>query len=247
METLDSLVLIGLTFLLAGFVKGVIGMGLPTVSLAILTTGFGLIPAMSLMIVPSFITNVWQAGQGGAFRELVRRFWVMIVAVVAGVWFGGKVLVTGDTTTLTGLLGMLLCVYAVTGLSRFRIPPPGRAEPWLSPVMGGISGILTGLTGTFVVPGVLYLQSMGLNRNSLIQAMGMLFTVSTVALAVVLGHHKLMSVELGVYSLGGVVPALVGMVVGQRVRNRLSEAVFAKIFFASLLVLGAYIAARAFS
>ncbi|MBT3306170.1 MAG: sulfite exporter TauE/SafE family protein, partial [Alphaproteobacteria bacterium] len=89
METLDSLVLIGLTFLLAGFVKGVIGMGLPTVSLAILTTGFGLIPAMSLMIVPSFITNVWQAGQGGAFRELVRRFWVMIVAVVAGVWFGG--------------------------------------------------------------------------------------------------------------------------------------------------------------
>ncbi|MBT3306063.1 MAG: sulfite exporter TauE/SafE family protein, partial [Alphaproteobacteria bacterium] len=158
-----------------------------------------------------------------------------------------KVLVTGDTTTLTGLLGMLLCVYAVTGLSRFRIPPPGRAEPWLSPVMGGISGILTGLTGTFVVPGVLYLQSMGLNRNSLIQAMGMLFTVSTVALAVVLGHHKLMSVELGVYSLGGVVPALVGMVVGQRVRNRLSEAVFAKIFFASLLVLGAYIAARAFS
>jgi len=246
-ETPDSLIIIGLTFVLAGFVKGVIGLGLPTVSLALLTAGFGLIPAMSLMIVPSLITNVWQAGQGGAFRELARRFWLMMVAVVAGVWFGGTVLVAGDTTLLTGLLGALLCVYALTGMSRFRVPPPGRAEPWLSPVMGGVTGILTGLTGSFVVPGVLYLQSIGLDRNALIQAMGMLFTVSTAALAVVLGHHKLMSVELGVYSLGGVIPALVGMVIGQKVRNRLSEAVFAKIFFASLLILGAYIAARAFS
>jgi hypothetical protein len=243
---LESLVVIGLTFLLAGFVKGVIGLGLPTVSLAVLTAGFGLIPAMGLMLVPSFITNVWQAAQGGAFRDIVRRLWLMMVAIVAGIWLGGSVLVTVDIRFLTGLLGVLLCLYSMIGLTRFRVPPPGRAEPWLSPVIGAVSGMLTGLTGTFIIPAIPYLQSIGLDRNTLIQAMGMLFTVSTVALAIVLGHHKLMSVQLGVYSMAGVIPALAGMVIGQKVRNRLSEAVFSNIFFASLLALGVYIAARAF-
>ena len=111
--------------------------------------------------------------------------------------------------------------------------------------MGGVNGILTGLTGSFVVPGVLYLQSIGLNRNALIQAMGMLFSVSTLALAVALGHHQLISMELGALSLGGVVPALAGMMIGQKVRNRLSEAAFTRVFFSSLLILGAYIAGRA--
>ncbi len=245
MATPENLVVIGLTFLLAGFVKGVIGLGLPTVSLALLTAGFGLIPAMGLLIVPSFTTNVWQAVQGGAFRELVRRFWLMMAAVVAGTWVGGNVLVAVDARLLTGLLGVLLCVYSVIGLARFRIPSPGRAEPWLNPVMGGVNGILTGLTGSFVVPGVLYLQSIGLNRNALIQAMGMLFSVSTLALAVALGHHQLISMELGALSLGGVVPALAGMMIGQKVRNRLSEAAFTRVFFSSLLILGAYIAGRA--
>jgi len=242
----ESLAFIGLTFLLAGFVKGVIGLGLPTVSLALLTTGFGLIPAMGLMIVPSFITNVWQATQGGAGREILRRFRLMLAATVAGIWFGGNMLVAGDEMFLTGLLGVLLAVYSAIGLTRFRVPAPGRAEPWLSPVMGGAGGILTGLTGSFVIPGVLYLQSIGLSRDALIQAMGMLFCVSTLALAAVLGQHKLISIELGTYSMGGIVPALAGMVIGQKVRKRLSEVTFARIFFSSLLILGAYIAGRAF-
>ena len=245
MATPESLVLIGLTFLLAGFVKGVIGLGLPMVSLALLAAGFGLIPAMGLMIVPAFVTNAWQAFQGGAVRELARRLWPMMAAVVAGIWFGGNILVAGHTELLTGLLGVLLSVYSVIGLTRYQIPAPGRAEVWLSPVVGGASGILTGLTGTFVVPGVLYLQSIGLDRHALIQAMGMLFSVSTLALAVVLGHHKLISMELGVYSLGGVLPALAGMVIGQKVRSRLSENTFSRVFFSSLLILGGYIAGRA--
>ena len=38
----DALTIVGLTFLLAGLVKGVIGLGLPTISLAVLTVSFGL-------------------------------------------------------------------------------------------------------------------------------------------------------------------------------------------------------------
>ncbi|MCG8650750.1 MAG: TSUP family transporter, partial [Pirellulales bacterium] len=96
----------------------------------------------------------------------------------------------------------------------------------------------------FVVPGVMFLQAIGLPRDMLIQAMGMLFTVSTVALALALQGNALLTVDLGTLSTLAVVPALLGMVLGQHIRRRLSESVFRRVFFLSLLVLGAYIIAR---
>jgi uncharacterized membrane protein YfcA len=101
------------------------------------------------------------------------------------------------------------------------------------------------MTGSFVVPGVLYLQALGLTRDMLIQAMGLLFTLSTLALAAALGGNDLLSRDLGLWSAAAVAPALLGMALGQRVRRALPEERFRRIFFAALLVLGAYIVAGA--
>jgi uncharacterized membrane protein YfcA len=79
----------------------------------------------------------------------------------------------------------------------------------------------------------------------LIQAMGMLFTASTLALAVALQGNHLLTTELGILSAAGLVPALIGMVLGQRIRQRLSEQLFRRIFFIALLLLGTYIVVNA--
>ena len=241
MWTPESLIIVGLTFFIAGLVKGVIGLGLPTVSLALLTATFGLKPAMALLLLPSFVTNVWQGLAGGEFLTIVRRLWTQLVAVCVATWLGVYVLANTGTALLSALLGVLLGVYSALNLVQPRVPSPGRSEIWLSPVIGGINGLLTGMTGSFVVPGVLYLQALALPRDVLIQAMGILFTVSTVALAVSLSDHRLLPMELGTLSMGAVIPALTGMVLGQKVRQRLSETVFRKVFFSSLLLLGVYI------
>jgi uncharacterized membrane protein YfcA len=97
------------------------------------------------------------------------------------------------------------------------------------------------MTGSSVVPGVMFLQALGLSRDMLVQAMGILFTTSTLALAVALQKANVLTVEHGILSFGAVLPAIVGMILGQRVRNTLSERRFRKVFFVALLVLGAYI------
>lgn len=83
-----TLTLIAAVFLLAGFIKGVIGLGLPTVSLGLLTAVIGLQPAMVLLIVPSFITNVWQALAGGHARAVLLRIWPFLLAAPATIWIG---------------------------------------------------------------------------------------------------------------------------------------------------------------
>ncbi len=245
MWSVEILTLAAVTFFLAGVVKGVVGLGLPTVTLAVFTATIGLKPAMALLLVPSFVTNCWQAVVGGSFWALLRRMAVLLILVCIGTWFGVRVLATADTSWLSALFGALLIAYAGSGLIRPVVPDLTAHETWLSPVIGAINGVLTGMTGSFVVPGVLYLQSLKLNKDQLVQAMGILFTVSTAILAVALGQKKLVSQDLLILSCLGVIPALIGMVAGQELRKRMSEETFRKALFWALLLMGIYIIYRA--
>ena len=121
----------------------------------------------------------------------------------------------------------------------------GCSMLWAGPLAGSVNGLLTGMTGSFVVPGVMFLQAIGLPRDMLIQAMGMLFTASTLALAFALLGNDLLTLELGALSAAAVLPAIAGLLVGQRLRKSLSERLFRRVFFVSLLILGAYIIASA--
>ncbi len=237
--------IVALTFLLAGAVKGVIGLGLPTVSLALLTAALGLPQAMALLLVPSFVTNLWQAAVGGHGRAILLRLWPFLIMATVTIWIGAVALTRVNLSLLSALLGGLLIIYSVINLKRPRFAITREQEPWVGPLLGTLNGMLTGMTGSFVVPGVLYLQAIGLPRDTLIQAMGMLFTASTLALAIALQRNEILTAELGSLSAAAVLPALIGMVCGQRIRKFLSESVFRRVFFISLLIVGAYIVARA--
>ena len=234
------------TFLIAGAVKGVIGLGLPTVSLALLSVAINLPNAMAVLLVPSFVTNIWQATVGGHGRSLLRRIWLFLLVATITVRLGASALTRVDHSLLTALLGLLLVAYAAANLAGLRLRVEARHERWAGALAGLVNGVLTGMTGSFVVPGVMFLQALGLSRDALIQAMGMLFTVSTLALGFALQADNLLRLEHGVLSTMALLPAMAGMVMGQRIRKRFSEQLFRKIFFLSLLALGAYLASRAF-
>ncbi|MFC3614610.1 sulfite exporter TauE/SafE family protein [Lutimaribacter marinistellae] len=238
---------IATTFLLAGGVKGLIGLGLPTVSLGLLTVALDLTTAMALLIAPSFITNVYQAATGGHARVILRRIWPFLLMATTTVWIGATALTRVNLDLLTALLGLSLVAYGGLNLAGVRLAIASHAEAWAGAAFGAANGILTGMTGSFVVPGVMFLQGIGLSRDQLVQAMGLLFTVSTVALAVALGANALLSTELGIASIAAVVPSLVGMWAGRNLRQRLSEAQFRRVLFIGILALGLYILANAIS
>ena len=243
----DPLILAAIigTFFIAGTVKGVIGLGLPTVSLGLLTAAIDLPTAMVLLLVPSFVTNLWQAVVGGNGREIFRRIWPFLLMATVMVWLGAMALTRVDLSLLSGLLGGILVAYAVLNLGGIHFAIDARQEVWAGPLLGTANGILTGMTGSFVVPGVMFLQAIGLPRDMLIQAMGLLFTASTLALAVALQGNNFLTAQLGTLSTVALVPAAVGMLIGQKIRQRLSEQLFRRIFFIALLILGAYITTNA--
>lgn len=231
------------TFLLAGFVKGVIGLGLPAVAVGLLGLVMTPAQAAALLIVPSLVTNVWQLAAGPRFLPLGRRLWPMMLGICVGSWAGAGLLVGDSSGRAEIALGLALAVYAALGLATVRLPAPGRAEAWLSPLIGAATGLVTAATGVFTLPAVPYLQALQLEKDDLVQALGLSFTVSTVALAADLARGGVLAQAAGP-SLLALVPALGGMLAGQWLRGRVAPERFRFWFFVGLLLLGCHLALR---
>ena len=241
---LSTLAIVSLVFVLAGFSKGIIGLGLPTIAMGLLAIVLPPTQAAALLILPSLITNIWQMLDGPHLRSLLRRLWPLNLGVCIGTW-AGAALLAGVGGRHGGLaLGLALMAYAVSGLAAVRMAVPRTAEPWLAPLTGVVTGGITAATGVFVIPAVPYLQAIGLQKDELVQALGLSFTVSTLALAVALVGLDAFTPDLAVPSAMAVVVALAGMRLGQAVRARLRPETFRLCFFAGLLALGAYLAGR---
>lgn len=241
MPEVSLILLVCAAFLTGGLVKGVIGLGMPTVTLSIMAATVGLREAVVLMLVPTLATNVWQAIQGGALALLLRRIWPFLVMTCIGIWFGVGILADGDARLLSGFLGCLLCFYSAFGLLGKRLPAPGRWEPVFHPVVGAVAGLVNGMTGSFIVPGVIYLQALGFGRDHLVQAMGICFSIATIAIIVAAFANGLFTASLGGFSVGALIPSFLGMALGTRIRSRLSEEAFKKTLFAGLMLFGVYL------
>ena len=233
------LAIIAVTFTLAGFVKGVIGLGLPTIAMGLLGSVMPPAIAAALLVIPSVVTNIWQMAGGPGLGPLLRRLWPMLAGVCLGSWAGAGLLTGGNTRAAMGGLGAALLAYAVVGLLPWKLPRiPPRQEVWAGPVTGAATGLVTGATGVFVIPAVPYLGALGLSRDELVQALGLSFTVSTLALAVALGGAGVFDAGLAWGSLGALLPALLGMQLGTALRRKVSPETFRRWFFLGLLVLG---------
>jgi uncharacterized membrane protein YfcA len=239
-----TFILVAAVFALAGFVKGAIGLGLPTIAMGLLAIVMPPVEAAAILLLPSLLTNIWQMVAGPSLRTIVRRLWPMMVGVCLGTW-AGMGLMTGTSARYgTAFLGAALALYALTGIVSIRLALPRDWEAIFGPLTGVVTGIITAATGVFVIPAVPYLQAIGLEKDDLVQALGLSFTVSTLALAVNIGAAGSLNVSKASITFVAVVMACAGMWLGQTLRLRLPSSVFRRCFFVGLLLLGIYLAAR---
>ncbi|HVF18582.1 MAG TPA: sulfite exporter TauE/SafE family protein [Steroidobacteraceae bacterium] len=239
-----TVLLIAFSLFCAGWVKGIFGMGLPAVSLGLLSLWMPPVDAATLIVIPTLATNAWQFLTGAKPFALSARLGTLLIGVAVGTALGIGFLTGSHTALVTLALGGVLIMYAFVGLLSARLSISARMEPWWSPVIGLITGTVNGATGVSVMPLVPYLNSIGLHRDELIQAMGLVFMIAMLSLASCLawtGHFKMASAGASTLAL---IPVFAGMYVGQLVRVRLHADDFRRWFFIGLIVLGSYSAVR---
>src|SRR5258708_16372081 len=114
---------IAAALLLAGFVKGVVGLGLPTVSIGLLAVTMQPSRAIAIVIVPAIVTNIWQTFAGPHLRDIIRRLWPLMAGTVIGIWLKGGM--PGGPYARSGRGGSwgLLVSFPLLGLCQITFSP----------------------------------------------------------------------------------------------------------------------------
>src|SRR5882757_3158687 len=236
---------IAAAFLLAGFIKGVIGMGLPTVSMGLLAVTMQPSHALAIVIVPAIITNIWQTFVGPYLRDIIRRLWPLMAGTVIGIWLNAGMLTGPYARYGTIILGVLLVIYAIVGLSKFSFSVARSDEKWIGGIVGLITGVVSAATGVQVIPSMPFLQAIGMEKDELVQALGVFFTTATIALAFNLTSAGLLTAATALPGAVAMAGAFTGMFIGQAVRSRLEPEAFRRWFLIAMILLGIYLAGSA--
>src|SRR3954467_6959612 len=215
------LILIAAAFLFAGFVKGVIGLGLPTVAMGLLAVTMPPASALAIVIVPAIVTNIWQTFVGPYLSDIIRRLWPLMIGTVIGIWLNSGMLTGPYARYATVVLGVLLVIYAIIGLNKFAFNVARRDEGWIGAIVGVVTGMISATTGVQVIPSMPFMQAIGMEKDELVQALGVFFTTATLALALNLTQAGLVNASTALPGAVAMAAAFAGMFTGQALRTRL--------------------------
>jgi uncharacterized membrane protein YfcA len=239
------LLFIAAVFLLAGFVKGVVGLGLPTVSMGLLAVTMAPSKALAIVIVPAVVTNIWQTFVGPYLPDIMRRLWPLLVGTALGIWLNAGSLTGPYAHYLPVMLGIILVIYAILGLSQVAFKVARRNEKWVGGVVGVTTGLISAATGVQVIPSMPFLQAIGMEKDELVQALGVFFTVATVSLTVNLTASGLLTAATALPGAIAMACSFAGMFIGQALRTRMPADAFRRWFLIAMIFLGLYIAGAA--
>ena len=236
--TVTQMLVVAGAFLIAGIAKGAVGMGMPPIAIGLMTFALPLDQSLAIMVLPTMLTNIWQAIYGTGFLRLLKRFWTMALTSVVGLFAIAATIGDLGSPRALAWVGVLLVFYSLLALTKWRPAVSRSTERWANPVIGLTSGVVAGFTGVAAVPFLPYMQSLDIDRHDLVQALGVMFLFIIGALTLALAYQGAYHVTTTASGIAAMVPTMLGVWLGQKGRHALSPETFRRIFLFAMLALG---------
>src|ERR1700726_2927101 len=176
-------------------------------------------------------------------RDIVRRLWPLMLGTVVGIWLNAGMLTGPSARYGSIVLGALLVIYAIVSLSKFSFTVARRDEKWVGGVVGVMTGVVSAATGVQVIASMPFMQAIGMEKDELVQALGVFFTVATLALAFSLSTAGVLTAATALPGAVAMVCSFTGVFVGQSVRSRMQPEGFRRWFLIAMIFLGLYLVA----
>lgn len=239
------LVWCALSLAAAGVVKGLIGIGIPMVSIALLSLAISIPQAVVLLPVPILVTNAWQSINSGYFLKTLSRFWPLLLALVAGTAVGGYLLATVELHKLQMAIGAALVVFAALNLASPRLFLPAKAEAGAGALAGGLGGVLGGMSALFAPPILMFLVAIRLHKDEFVGTINTIYLIGGLVLTAALAGFRVMGAAEFGWSALATLPLFAGMLLGQKLRHRISQEAFRKGLLVAVMLIGMNLFVRA--
>jgi uncharacterized protein len=226
------------SLIVAGLLKGMIGVGMPVVALPLLSLFIDIKSAAMLLSMPLILSNLPQALEGGKTGRCLMQLMPVILGMIPGVFLGVRVLLTLDASVAKIVAGLaLMGVGALTLLA-----PKLELAPRLVLPAGITSGFFGGILGGVVaMPGPLvfiFLLTKGLRGRAFTKEASLYLVVSAGLLAILLTASREFSwLDIWV-STAALLPVVIGMYVGQHMRDKIAPEAFRKLVLVAVMAAG---------
>lgn len=244
--SIEVLTILSLAICAGGFVKGVTGIGLPIVAIAVMVNFMDPLTTFTMLTMPILVTNLWQAATSHDWKAPFVRFWPMILVFIASLVAGAQLAVALDTHILLLVLGVTVAVFAASNIVKPRAHPLSPAtERWAGPFAGVLGGLLGGLTTIWGPPMMMLFILLKLEKDVWVQTVGLIWFLGSVPLALAYWQNGLLNGETLPLSLYACVPGMIGIWLGEAIRRRINQETFRKVMLVALLLIGLNLIRRA--
>jgi uncharacterized membrane protein YfcA len=234
----SQLLLAAFGLLVAGLIKGTTGLGYSTCALPFLVSAVGLRSAIVIVPIPALAANLGLLFGAGNVSETFSRFWIFYAATVPGIVAGTMLLAWVDQKLATRVLGVITIAFVLYSVIRPNVTMPPRLERPLQLPAGLLNGLFTGLTGSQVMPLLPYMLALKLDPDRFVQAVNIAVVTASLILALALLISDLVTWQLAMFSALGVVPAFVGVALGNRLRPRIPSRTFRTAVLVMIFLMG---------
>jgi len=246
LETLPQLAFVLTVAVLAGCVKGMVGFAMPMILISGMTLVLAPEQALAVLIVPTLVTNVWQALRQGISSavQTIKDYRAFLLTGLALLVLSAQLVRVLDSRILFGLIGGPVALFAVMQLSGWQ-PKAAERTARGEMIVGGIAGFVGGLSGVWGPPTVAYLTAVNTPKLEHMRAQGVIYGLGAVALAGVHVQTGVLRAETVPLTLLILPCALVGLGIGFRLQDRIDQETFRKVTLVVLRVAGVNLLRRA--
>ena len=245
METSTVLLVATASFLVSATVKGVTGIGLPTAAIALMTLVLEPRIAIALVLFPMLGSNIWQMLRGGHLRRTARRYRLFAIILFFGVCATAFATQGASDRALLAFLGVVILIFVIVSWRKLLPPLAERYDTAAQIGFALLSGVIGGMTAAWGSPMAMYLATKGVDKDEFIRATGFLITVGSLPLVVAYAQIGFLTGPLAGISLAMLLPTLIGLLIGEFFRRRMSIETFRNALLVLFLVLGLNLIRRA--
>jgi uncharacterized protein len=238
-EQASIIVAVVCSLVVAGLLKGTIGVGMPVIALPLLSQFIDIKSAAMLLSMPLVFSNLPQALEGGNTGRCLVQLMPVFLGMIPGLFLGVRVLLTVDANVARIIAGLVLMgVGGITLLApKLQIQsrlvlPTGITFGFLGGILGGIAA----MSGPLVF---IFLLAKGLRGKAFTKEASLFLVVSSGFLAFLLTASREFSwLDVSV-STAATLPVVLGMYVGQHVRDKIAPETFKKLVLIAVIAAGA--------
>ena len=241
-----TVVYILFTYFLGGITQGILGVGLITVVISLLSFVIDVKETIALVIIPTIITSFFQMINGNNLKDIIkdtRYFLVFSTLIIVPGVFLLKVL---ESDLILIFIAILLFMNSSLSLSNRVVAIPNHQNSIIQVSAGSLNGFIIGLTSIYTMPFVFLLQSLKYNKEKTVQFMGLAFLLYSSMQFISFSYSKLISINTIFPSLIVTLPVIIGFFLGKKIRSFISEKLFKKLFYLMLLLMSGIILINTF-